>query len=419
MNAMPPLQHFVEYRRTYNHYEKWPEDIEKLFAFFDQNPEKTYSMRYISETTGVPLRTLYRWRTVHQTQAEWRPNTCYCSVNPRILSDDIEHQMANFLKDNFIAQARPINRQLLKREILAMVHSLVTEGALPDILLNFKCSYEFMEGFLKRNRLSFRKRRTRRRPNIDTNECDQYIRDLNFAYENFPPDHIVNADESSWKVAMCSGVTLAPIGAEIVNCYINGCDKADFTFIATIRADGSKLPLIALAKGTTAQCHRTFSNAGMDPNCIMHCKRGWCNETIVQQYLLWLRNEIPDGEICLIWDQYRSHMTQNITEMAGQLGVSLVFVPKGATGIYQPLDRYVFGALKAIGLAKFNRFIHENPGANLNKELSAAILLDAWSTLGERSVNRAWDFHLEEDSDGKDSDDEDDEFFLRDDGSEE
>jgi hypothetical protein len=63
-------------------------------------------------------------------------------------------------------------------------------------------------------------------------------------------------------------------------------------------------------------------------------------------------------------------------------------------------------------MAKFNRFIHENPDAVLTKELSVAILLDCWNSLGERLVNRAWDFDLEEYSDGKDSDDDSDEFFL-------
>jgi hypothetical protein len=90
----------------------------------------------------------------------------------------------------------------------------------------------------------------------------------------------------------------------------------------------------------------------------------------------------------------------------------LIFVPKGATGMYQPLDRCVFGALKALGTAKFNRFIHENPDTVLTKELSITILLDCWNILGERSVNRAWDFELIGDSDGKDSDDDDEEFFL-------
>jgi hypothetical protein len=109
------------------------------------------------------------------------------------------------------------------------------------------------------------------------------------------------------------------------------------------------LPLIMLAKGVTEQCHRIFRDAGVDPDCIVHCKRGWCNEAIIEQYLLRLRRQIPDGEICLIWDQYRSHMTQSVTDMARRLDMSIVFVPKGATGRYQPLDRSIFGALKAIG----------------------------------------------------------------------
>jgi hypothetical protein len=99
---MDALRHFVQAPRgPYNPYGKWPEDVERLFAFFDEIPEGTYSMRSLSEVTGVPLRTLYRWRKVHHEQFEWRPNTNYCEKNPRIFPDEIEHEMAEFLKDNF------------------------------------------------------------------------------------------------------------------------------------------------------------------------------------------------------------------------------------------------------------------------------------------------------------------------------
>jgi hypothetical protein len=212
---------------------------------------------------------------------------------------------------------------------------------------------------------------------------------------------------------MCSGVTLTPVGADIVNIYVNGCEKADFTCIAAVQASGTKLPLVMLAKGVTNQCHTQFENAGVDPSCIMHCQRGWCNEKIVQQYLSWLRQQIPDGDICLIWDQYRSHMTMKVMQLAQRLHIFIIYGPNGGTGLYQPLDRNVFGALKSVGLSKFNRFIHDNPDARISKELSAAILLDSWNSISENVMRRAWDFDLPGDKPGKESDDDDDpEFFL-------
>jgi hypothetical protein len=55
-------------------------------------------------------------------------------------------------------------------------------------------------------------------------------------------------------------------------------------------------------------------------------------------------------------DQFTVHTTDKITETAEELGIEIIWVPKGATGKYQPLDRRTFGALKSKGRTKW-RFI--------------------------------------------------------------
>jgi hypothetical protein len=44
-------------------------------------------------------------------------------------------------------------------------------------------------------------------------------------------------------------------GAETACRYCDGNVKANFSFFATITADGSKLPLVPTAKGKTDRCH--------------------------------------------------------------------------------------------------------------------------------------------------------------------
>jgi hypothetical protein len=213
---------------------------------------------------------------------------------------------------------------------------------------------------------------------------------------------------------MASGVTLAPVGAEEVNVYVNGDTKADFTFIASITADRGKLPLILVSKGRTNVCHRQFGHPHF-PYSVSHTPTGWCNQDIAVQYLKWLKERMPEGPICLIWDQFSAHKTPLVLDQAREYGIHLISIPKGATGRYQPLDRAVFGALKSKGSSKYNEMFAENFGIKCTKEMAAEILLDSWNELGFSVLERAWNFDAElyEDEIYVDSDaDEDDEFVL-------
>ena len=63
----------------------------------------------------------------------------------------------------------------------------------------------------------------------------------------------------------------------------------------------------------------------------------------------------------LFLDQYTSHVSQTTKTIAHQLDINLVFIPKSATEIYQPLDKVVFGNLKSSAAAEYDdRFFHED-----------------------------------------------------------
>jgi hypothetical protein len=77
-------------------------------------------------------------------------------------------------------------------------------------------------------------------------------------------------------------------------------------------------------------------------------------------YLERLRELLPHGPICLILDQYRTGDTAAFQAKAEHLGISLLWIPKETAGIYQPLDRRVFGALKSGGRAKWWSYCFEH-----------------------------------------------------------
>jgi hypothetical protein len=54
----------------------------------------------------------------------------------------------------------------------------------------------------------------------------------------------------------------------------------------------------------------------------------------------------------LISDQFGTYCCDGFVNLAEELGTSIIWIPKGATGIYQSLNRRAFGGLKAKNRAK-------------------------------------------------------------------
>jgi hypothetical protein len=117
-----------------------------------------------------------------------------------------------------------------------------------------------LKRFLIRHGLSFRRARAARRPEINDEECFAFLCALNKAGEDFPPEHIVNFDERNWHLMIVGDDVVGEIGSEVVHNYAIGDAKANFTFFVSICADGSRLPLILIARGKTQRCHQQFGN---------------------------------------------------------------------------------------------------------------------------------------------------------------
>jgi hypothetical protein len=225
---------------------------------------------------------------------------------------------------------------------------------------------------------------------------------------SFARSALVNFDESSWRFVMTSGRRVAERGAETVKQYVKAC----FTFFASILADGTKLPLILLAKGKTQRCHKQFGQHPQYHHEIWHSQSGWCNGVIMEQYLHWLRASVTGPQLVLILDKFEAHERENIYELADALNILLIFIPRGGTGQYQPLDRRVFGALKAKGRARLSTFYAENPGLVCTREQAAGLLLECWAELPESCIQVGWDLDAEGDNQTSSDGDDDGEWEL-------
>jgi hypothetical protein len=399
-------------RHAYNSYYAKPELLEPIFHLFEVEADCAYLMRNVSEATHVPITTLYSWREHFRANPSWRPSREHFAENRRIFSDEVEELIADFIRINFVQLGRSLTRATLQPLILVLVQDLIAESVLDQSFLNFKCSRHFLSRFLPRVGLSFRRARAARRPVIDDQECLRFLGQLTAAYHRYPPHLILNFDESNWHLVMAGEETVAERGAESVHQYVDGDPKANFSFFATITAEGQKLPLILIAKGKTVRCHKQFGNHDQHQFDVWHSPSGWSTELLMLDYLEWLRRQMPPEPLCLLMDQYGTHTTDAVNEKAEALGIELIWIPRGATGRYQPLDRRTFGALKAKGKAKWRHEFTEHYGMGCTREIGAELLLQSWSELSDSAVAAGWDY-AEELDEYEESDDPDDEFHLQ------
>jgi hypothetical protein len=122
----------------------------------------------------------------------------------------------------------------------------------------------------------------------------------------------------------------------------------------------------------------------------------------------WFREELPTGIICLIVDQYGTQETDIFRGKAQSLGIFLLWIPKGATGIDQPLDRRVSAALKAKGRAKQWRF-YIDPHKFCDMLVAESLLAESCGELSESVISTGWTFNetpVELDSDDSSDGDE-------------
>jgi transposase len=408
MDALTPVVH----RRPYNRYHAKSAEIEPVCRLLATLPETEYTIREVAKRTGIPENTIGNWRRRIRHDRDWRPRSTRFTENPRLFDDAIEARMATYLHDNFIATGRDLPPSTLRQTLLFLVQGFIAEGLLPESAFNFKCSYKFASRFLRRTGLSFRRGRPCRRPELDEDECFEFLVSFYVSVSTHPLSAIVNFDESSWRVVMISGRTVAPRGAETVRRYVNGDVKASFTFFASVLADGTKLPLILLAKGKTERCHKQLGTHPGHQHDIWHSPNGWSNAQLVTCYLDWLRAHINAPHIVLILDQFDAHDTLEIHARADELSIELVFIPRGGTGTYQPLDRRVFGALKSKGRAKWMRHAFQNPGAECTRPEAARLLLESWEELPEACVQSGWDLDQDPEADESSDDGEDEEWRI-------
>jgi hypothetical protein len=74
-------------------------------------------------------------------------------------------------------------------------------------------------------------------------------------------------------------------------------------------------------------------------------------------------------------------------QYAAELGINLVFIPPGPTDELQPLDRFVFGAMKVNGRRMYRVQVAEE--GVMTKQVAASFLVQAWEVVSTAVLDEA------------------------------
>jgi transposase len=122
-----------------------------------------------------------------------------------------------------------------------------------------------------------------------------------------------------------------------------------------------------------------------------HSPSGWTTVDTFRQYLEWLRGFYGDSDpIHLILDAYSVHRSQDTRNIARELNIELHFIPPGWTDELQPLDRYIFGAMKSICRRLFQRFCLRSEDGHVKTRDAIQFLIQAWEGLETRVIEKGW-----------------------------
>jgi len=378
------------------------DNYEEVFKLLSKNLNHG-DLTKIATKTNIPRQNISRWYNKLKIDPTYFPNNQIKSKNRMLFSLEIESILSTKLEKKYINSGIIISRAHALSMIKKKINQLISDRILSNYYSNFKYSTQWFRGFLKRNDLTFRKLRAVKRPQYNQEDIDGFINQLELYKINYGLENIYNMDETSWKLNSVPDRTLAKVGSESVHGYIVGNLKTSFTAIATISASGKKLPLIIIAKGKTENCTKKFKN-DFHEYYITYSETGWMNSSVMISYIKYLIQIHGSDKFVLVLDSYSVH--KKVSEKFKENNFKLLFIPPGATGLLQPLDKKVFGVLKSKGKSKWINYYNSTEGKTPSYSISTKFILESWSELSEELILTSWELDDESLSNNQESEDQ-------------
>ena len=401
---MDQLRYVYKPKRKYSSYNKDKKLVSQMLDFFKNNDKESYILADVSKKVNVPIYILSNWRKKLEEDPSYVPGA-RIGQHKRLFTTAQELTVADFIRVQFINPGVMLRRKHLRNVLFTLWQSLDLEHR-ANVPKKF-VSRHFLKDFCRRQGFSFRQMRKKKRTDIDETEVDVFIQEYMEIFSDYPFFRIVNMDETPFNYVFLRGQVLAEKGKEEVDAKLPDDYRKSFTAIASITADGKKLPPIFLATGKSPRSMQQFDGMSSKTSDyeLFYSEGGNTDEKAMIHYLQLLHIWMKSFPCALVLDRYASHETEAVKQKAKELDIRLVYIPTSATDKFQPLDRRVFGVLKSKASKEFDNFVFD-AHRGFTKPEAADLFVRTWREIGENIVKKAWNLEemLDDDDDPEDSD---------------
>ena len=232
----------------------------------------------------------------------------------------------------------------------SLVKQWAVELAEEHQIENFSASCGWLDRFLQRNELSFR-----RVTNLTSLTMDELVQRA-FRYMDFlqqkiliPPgidhSHTVLMDETAVYLEDPRRVTVNEKGKRHVILKSTGFASMRVTVLLSVRPNGTKLTPVIIFK----KAKETGLNVERCEGCyVFYNEKAWVNQNLIKK---WIDIVFPildqtGGRKCLIWDSCKAHTAKLVKEHMIRRGILNVVIPGGLTPYVQAGDLGIYKSFK-------------------------------------------------------------------------
>jgi hypothetical protein len=207
-------------------------EVEPTFQVLSQHELRYGMIPILSRTSHIPIGILQDWRKHLRVDSSWRQGQRY-GLAARLLTDEEETERAVTIRRDYLARhkycppkfvthmGRQMCWQRSSDESFDSSDSSESEPSDEDVPLRrrpHQFAHKWRERFMRRSGFSLRAPHVRRRPKPGDEMLATFLADVEIAFEQYPRDRILNADETSWKIMNNRMVTVANCGSDAVAC---------------------------------------------------------------------------------------------------------------------------------------------------------------------------------------------------------
>ncbi len=376
---------FTEKRNNYKTYNKAKWDWSNVFIEIDElKANKTAKFfKIIAKKYGINQSTLKNKYNNHKNK-----NIIYSKKecrggNNRIFSFKVELEIVIFIKESFIDKNEMLCNELIK------IHAKDKFKLLQNNKI-FKASSGWCSNFKNRFNLSTVKCSIyRKSTTIYTQiELDEFTKSCNDKHKLVGSDNFFNCDEMKNNNINVSSTTIHIKGTDNAKINVNQNEKEGVTTTLIINASGLMLKPIIIAKGKSKRCLKKYN---LNDSVIgTYSNNGWMNTGIMKVLIDSINEKTMNKKACLLLDQHPSHTNNAIKEYAVSKNIELLYIPKGYTYKYQPLDVSINGIIKQKSKAIWRTEKIKNPNLKITNADGIKHFLTALNEIKPETIKNSF-----------------------------